>query len=63
VAEKHPIPRSQDLIIGLEGAKSYYTLNMAQDYSQVPIKQEDQNNLLQILDYLILKEFRKDIKI
>lgn len=38
IADKHPIPRSQDLFRSLEGAKYYSTLDMAQGYFQIPIK-------------------------
>ncbi|XP_022181367.1 serine/threonine-protein kinase fray2-like [Myzus persicae] len=36
VADKHPIPRSQDLFRSLEGAKYYSSIDMAQGYFQIP---------------------------
>ncbi len=51
VADKHPIPRSQDLFRSLEGAKYYSSIDMAQGYFQIPIKQEDQDKTGFITDF------------
>ncbi|CAI6345109.1 unnamed protein product [Macrosiphum euphorbiae] len=51
IPDKHPIPRSQDLFRSLEGAQYYSSIDMAQGYFQIPIKQEDQNKTGFITDF------------
>lgn len=51
VADKHPIPRAQDLFRSLEGAKYYSSIDMAQGYFQIPIREEDQDKTGFITDF------------
>jgi hypothetical protein len=51
VDDKHPIPRLQDLFRSLEGAIHYYSIDMAQGYFQIPLKQEDQDKTGFITDF------------
>jgi len=51
IPDKHPIPRSQDLFRSFEGVQNYSSIDMAQGYFKIPIKQEDQDKIRFITDF------------
>jgi hypothetical protein len=51
VNDRHPIPRSQDIFRALEGAKYFSTVDMAQGYFQIPVRQEDRAKLAFTTDF------------
>jgi len=51
ISDRHPIPRAQDIFRALEGAKYFSTIDMAQGYFQIPVKQEDRSKLAFTTDF------------
>lgn len=58
VSDKHPIPRADDLFRALEGARFFSSMDMAQGYFQLPVRQQDREKTAFITDFGLF-QFKK----